>query len=384
MAKVFISYRRKPSAMLATLIAKELEKRGIEVFVDTRKGDGAGSFPRHLLTAVENGDVFVCLLANTTFESDWVRREIEHAFTMGKTMIPVFQESYRPPPEIPETSIEMLLMSQGVHVLDEQNIYVDEAIYHLAVMIEQSVPGSQDVQVKTRPRLFNLRWLWLLIAAIILLGIIAFLWLNPPNIDTDFAGTQTAIALVGTVTDEPTATATSTLTPTAEPTATNRSTVIPTPELPFLVGNAVAFFVRTEPWGDSTLIGSVGNQNLHITGISGDDRYYRVWFNGQIGWVNKSSLGIARIEGDVSDLPIIPIMIVNRVDIFVRSEPSGDSAIIATLGNQRFVITCISADSQFYRVSLNGQSGWVSQAAVGIARIEGDISDVPTIGTPEC
>ncbi len=27
-AKVFISYRRKPSAMLATLIAKELESRG--------------------------------------------------------------------------------------------------------------------------------------------------------------------------------------------------------------------------------------------------------------------------------------------------------------------------------------------------------------------
>ncbi len=141
--RAFISYRRKTSAMLATLIAHELEGRSIEAFVDTRRTDGGGPFPDRLLRAIEGADVFVCLLAEGTFDSDWVKREIEHAHTMGKVLIPVFQETYLAP-SAPDTHIHALLQSDGVHVMDVKNIYVDEAINQLAEMIRRSVPVKRS------------------------------------------------------------------------------------------------------------------------------------------------------------------------------------------------------------------------------------------------
>lgn len=135
---VFISYRRIPSATLATLIAKELEKHGIQVFLDTRSVDGGGLFPRRLIEAIHSNDVFVCLVADTTFESDWVREEIANAHTIGKTMIPVFQESWEhlnPKPQAPTEHIKALLDSDGVHLLDIRNVYVDEALEELAKMV---------------------------------------------------------------------------------------------------------------------------------------------------------------------------------------------------------------------------------------------------------
>ena len=140
--RIFISYRRKPSAMLATLLARELKTRGIDAFVDTRRTDGGGPFPDRLLRAIETADVFVCLLGEDTLASDWVQREIQHAHNLGKILIPVFQESYTPPaePAAIGSYVYDLLQSDGVHVMDVKNIYVDQAIDTLATMIHKSVP----------------------------------------------------------------------------------------------------------------------------------------------------------------------------------------------------------------------------------------------------
>lgn len=140
MPSVFISYRRTPSAMLATLIARELQARGINTYLDTRQTDGGGPFPQRLLAAIEQQDVFLCLVAEGTFESNWVQREIAHAHSIGKVMIPVFQESYVPVSEPPDAAIGALLHHDGVHVMDVRNIYVDQAIDDLAQMIKQSTP----------------------------------------------------------------------------------------------------------------------------------------------------------------------------------------------------------------------------------------------------
>lgn len=136
---VFISYRRTPSAMLATLIAKELERNNIAVFVDTRQQDGAGLFPRRLLTAIQEHEIFVCLLADSTFESEWVLKEIEHAHLLGKTMIPVFQESYNPLSKPNDPHVDALLQFDGVKILDRSNLYVDEAISRLVRMVRGNV-----------------------------------------------------------------------------------------------------------------------------------------------------------------------------------------------------------------------------------------------------
>ncbi|MDX2161758.1 MAG: toll/interleukin-1 receptor domain-containing protein [bacterium] len=133
---VFISYRRTASAILATFIARELAANQIDAFVDTRKTD-AGQFPERFLREIEARDVLIVLLGANTLDSEWVQREIAHAHTLGKIMIPVFQEAYQPPATItPATAA--LLQYQGVHIFDVKNLYVDEALRDLIHLIRAS------------------------------------------------------------------------------------------------------------------------------------------------------------------------------------------------------------------------------------------------------
>jgi serine/threonine-protein kinase len=153
MASVFVSYRRKPSAILAQLIMKDLKAQGIEVYLDIERMEGAGAFPTRLFQAIEASDVFLCLLGDETLESEWVQNEIQHAHEIGKPMIPVFQESYTPIPldQVPTQHIKALLEFDGVYIFDVKNVYVPQAVEALARMIEntaawakQRTPGTPD------------------------------------------------------------------------------------------------------------------------------------------------------------------------------------------------------------------------------------------------
>src|SRR5262245_37245505 len=106
MPKIFISYRRADSAMLSQLLETKLKAFDIEAYVDTRNTDGGGPFPNRLYRAIEDADVFVCLLGATTIESEWVRKEIKHACELGKVLIPVFQERYIASNPVPDEYVE--------------------------------------------------------------------------------------------------------------------------------------------------------------------------------------------------------------------------------------------------------------------------------------
>ncbi|MBZ0300133.1 MAG: protein kinase [Anaerolineae bacterium] len=152
MASVFISYRRKPSAMLANLVARELrERHRIEVYLDTERMDTAGDFPTRLTDAIRKSDVFICLVAEDTFESDWVQREIETAHGLGKPLVPVFQESYDPlqPPATPSPSIRTLLEHDGVMVFDVKNVYIDQSIEFLARVVDNTVASVRESPTAT-------------------------------------------------------------------------------------------------------------------------------------------------------------------------------------------------------------------------------------------
>jgi serine/threonine protein kinase len=136
---VFISYRRTTSAMLALHIGTQLEEKyQISAFVDTRSLDGASKFPQRLKNAIENCEVFVCLLADTTLESDWVLEEIGAAREFNKPMIPIFQESFSQPTDAQEP-VATLLEYDGLKVLDKQNMYVEHMVGDLAKMVRQSI-----------------------------------------------------------------------------------------------------------------------------------------------------------------------------------------------------------------------------------------------------
>jgi hypothetical protein len=200
MAKVFISYQRRPSAILATYLHEKLRQHGIEAYVDTRQVDTGGHFPDRLVGAIKGSDVFICLVADTTFESDWVRREIEHACALGKTMIPVFQESYMPLREMPDQYVEELLQSDGIQILDTKNVFIDESVEKLARMIRRTAPHRAP---RVRP---------LLALGLVALAVIAGGALLLPRIVTPPTAVPTATELptaaaspVPTATELPTA-----------------------------------------------------------------------------------------------------------------------------------------------------------------------------------
>ena len=142
---VFISYQRTVSSAWALLLKREMEReRTFQVFVDAEQQDSSGQFPLKLQRRIQQCDVFICLLADSTLASDWVRREIQLAWETGKPMIPVFQESYRDPANLRalEPHIQELLTYDGVKLLDRQNIYFDAAIQALMASTKRSVEAG--------------------------------------------------------------------------------------------------------------------------------------------------------------------------------------------------------------------------------------------------
>jgi serine/threonine protein kinase len=144
-ARIFISYQRDLSSGWAAHFASELDrKHHIAAFVDTQRMDSAVRFPARLKKAIQDCDVFVCLLSGTTLESKWVQEEIRLAWENNKPMVPVFQESYSQPDpsERLEPHIEALINYEGVKLFDRQNVYVENAIERLARMVTESVNKS--------------------------------------------------------------------------------------------------------------------------------------------------------------------------------------------------------------------------------------------------
>jgi len=140
MADCFISYRRTPSAPVATTIQSKLQSaHRIDAYVDTTRTDGTKvRFPERLMEAIADAPVFVCLLGERdgqhTLESEWVLKEIERAYELRKFCIPVFQESYRPLANVPP-AVDYLLGFDGVHYFDVKNIMVDDSVRQIADLI---------------------------------------------------------------------------------------------------------------------------------------------------------------------------------------------------------------------------------------------------------
>ena len=142
--EIFISYQRNVSAMLAMYLADKLRTQGIHAFVDAQGLDGAGPFPPHIERAIEDSDVFVCLLAETTLHAEWVLREIRLAQQYAKPMIPIMQESYnRGGSTMAEPAVAALLGSQGLLVFDKRNLHLEHTVTDLVRLIRSAI-GQRD------------------------------------------------------------------------------------------------------------------------------------------------------------------------------------------------------------------------------------------------
>jgi hypothetical protein len=135
---VFISYRRQDSGQLAHLVKDELEKEGIDFFLDVEGLDTTGPFPARLMRAIGESKVFVSLLGEHTLESEWVRKEIEHAYTLGLTLIPVFQPGFVRPADPQPESVGFLLQNQGVKIPDD-NTFLPAALEKLVEYVKDAL-----------------------------------------------------------------------------------------------------------------------------------------------------------------------------------------------------------------------------------------------------
>ena len=144
--RVFLSYQRSTGAILTLYLASQLqEKHEIDVFYDVSQVDRAARFPDRLAREVQRCDIFVCLLGESTLQSDWVRNEIQLAHAAGKPMIPVFQETYIVPDleSLDDQSVKVLLSYDAVRVLDHQGLYMPAAMADLAHRIKNTL-GRPD------------------------------------------------------------------------------------------------------------------------------------------------------------------------------------------------------------------------------------------------
>jgi hypothetical protein len=135
---VFISYRREGGGDLAHLLRIALERRGSRVFLDVRELR-AGPFDEALLRHIEAIPNFVVLLTPGCLDrcedpADWFRREITHALTTGRRVIPVRREGFQPPPptDLPE-EIAGVVRQQWVTFSGE---FSDEAVGRLHDMLD--------------------------------------------------------------------------------------------------------------------------------------------------------------------------------------------------------------------------------------------------------
>lgn len=192
---------------------------GIDAYVDTTRTDGTTvRFPERLMKAIDDAPVFVCVLGERdgehTLQSEWVLKEIQQAYDLHKFCIPVFQQSYRPLPDMPP-AVDYLLGFDGVHIFDQTNVMVDESVRKLAGLIEP--------HRKKRSRL-----LFPILAAIVVIGLvaaIAFFALNgdrgdntpTPTRDDPAVAQQTASAVTQASLDLTTTATLWTATPTPTP-----------------------------------------------------------------------------------------------------------------------------------------------------------------------
>jgi len=108
--EIFISYRRKGGYDIAKLVYDRLRLDGYSVFfdIDTLR---SGSFDKELEKMVKKCRDFVLILSAGIFdrlskkgyseEDDWVRQEISCAYDSNKNIVPLIQEGFNFPENLP-------------------------------------------------------------------------------------------------------------------------------------------------------------------------------------------------------------------------------------------------------------------------------------------
>lgn len=94
LARVFISYRRDQSSLLALLVLARLKAIGINPFFDIQDIGPGDKWHAHIREQIEQSDHLICLIGPNTLESEWVRKEITWGIEKGCLCIPIWHDGF--------------------------------------------------------------------------------------------------------------------------------------------------------------------------------------------------------------------------------------------------------------------------------------------------
>ena len=142
---VFISYRRDGGEGFAQMFNMMLSQKGYRVFYDI-ESLGVGLFNEKLLREIEAADVFLVLLTKGALdrcvnEGDWVRREIAHAISQNKPIVPVFFRGFEFPATLP-SDLQKLPYYNGLDFSSME--YFDAKLDKLAHMLNEAASMLKD------------------------------------------------------------------------------------------------------------------------------------------------------------------------------------------------------------------------------------------------
>ena len=116
---VFISYRRDDGAELARLVRYALMDRGYKAFLDV-ESLGSGQFDDRLLDSIGAAPGFVIILSKNALvrchdPEDWVRKEIAHAISTQRTIVPVMADNFTFSGQAIPAELEVLQRHNGLN-----------------------------------------------------------------------------------------------------------------------------------------------------------------------------------------------------------------------------------------------------------------------------
>lgn len=142
--QVFISYRRAGGDALAYLLKERLHERmGYKVFLDVTSLQDSGTFDDKLLDAIDECDAFLLILSPGALDrccnaDDWVLKEISHAVSRKKRIIPVLASGFSWPEKLP-AEINDIRRYNGVTVSFE---YFDDFLRTLVNRLKDESLGG--------------------------------------------------------------------------------------------------------------------------------------------------------------------------------------------------------------------------------------------------
>jgi F0F1-type ATP synthase membrane subunit b/b' len=92
MAVVFVSYSRKDTEFVRKL-TEALAQRNHNVWVDWKEIRGGTEWWEEIITGIEGADKFIFVISPDAIDSEYCGKEIEHAVSQNKNILPIFWRS---------------------------------------------------------------------------------------------------------------------------------------------------------------------------------------------------------------------------------------------------------------------------------------------------